>query len=556
MTKKPNPILNRARPEIIEMKAYSSARSLYKAEEGMIFLDANEFPYDAYIGADHISRYPDQQPEALTQALCRLYDVSSRNMTVTRGADEAIDVLLRSFCIPSKDNIIIAPPTFVMYAQAATLQSTQVKKVPLKKDFSLDVGGIIKAADENTKLVFVCTPNNPTGNTMDQSSIAELCAYFKDKALVIIDEAYIEFSDQDSFIPWIEKYPNIVVLRTLSKAYAAAGIRCGVAIAQQEVSEILGKVLAPYPIPKPVVTEALKILSDKNIKRLQAKHQTLLETKQKFIKALSSIPDVVEVFPSDANFVLVKTKNAQAFVEKSVAAKIILRNQTHVAGLENCVRIAIGTNEEMDLLIDALSGKIVAIKQDMRRAQILRNTKETAISVDINLDATAPVSIHTGIGFYDHMLEQIAKHGGFSLKLECAGDLEIDPHHTIEDCAIALGEALKKALGDKYGIGRYGFTVPMDEALASAAIDLSGRFFLVFDAQFPAEKVGDLPTDMVEHIFRSLAENLQATVHISVKGDNTHHMVEGCFKAFGRALRQAISKGGNGDELPSTKGVL
>lgn len=208
----------------------------------------------------------------------------------------------------------------------------------------------------------------------------------------------------------------------------------------------------------------------------------------------------------------------------------------------------------MARLLAALKGEVAAAETGHRTAAVTRRTKETSIDVKVDLDAVSPVRIATGIGFYDHMLEQVAKHGGFSLVLECEGDLEIDGHHTIEDCAIALGEALKQALGDKRGIGRYGFTVPMDEALAEVAVDLSGRFFLKFDGTFPADKVGDLPTDMVAHVFRSVCENLGANCHIKVTGENSHHMVEACFKGFGRALRQAVRR--EGDVLPSTKGVL
>ncbi|HVV68427.1 MAG TPA: bifunctional histidinol-phosphatase/imidazoleglycerol-phosphate dehydratase HisB [Gammaproteobacteria bacterium] len=189
-----------------------------------------------------------------------------------------------------------------------------------------------------------------------------------------------------------------------------------------------------------------------------------------------------------------------------------------------------------------------------RQVQLIRKTKETAIEVQIDLDKPSPIHIHTGIGFFDHMLEQLAKHGGFSLKITVAGDLHIDDHHTVEDTAITLGEAMREALGDKIGIGRYGFLLPMDEALARVAIDLSGRAHLTFKAAFNRERVGDLSTELVEHFFRSFAEGLKATLNIKVTGDNTHHMIESVFKGVGRALRQAIAK--TGDDLPSTKGLL
>lgn len=189
-----------------------------------------------------------------------------------------------------------------------------------------------------------------------------------------------------------------------------------------------------------------------------------------------------------------------------------------------------------------------------RRATVERRTKETRIVVRVDLDSPGPQQISTGIGFFDHMLEQIGKHGGFALDLQCEGDLHIDEHHTIEDCALALGEALRTALGDKRGIQRYGFLLPMDEAQAQVAIDLSGRAYSVFEGVFGREQVGGLPSELVPHFFRSLGESLGAAIHIKVQGDNTHHMIEACFKSVGRALRQAFKR--EQGDVPSTKGVL
>ncbi len=189
-----------------------------------------------------------------------------------------------------------------------------------------------------------------------------------------------------------------------------------------------------------------------------------------------------------------------------------------------------------------------------RRAVVERKTRETSIRVVVDLDRPGPQQIATGIGFFDHMLEQIAKHGGFALDLRCDGDLQVDEHHTVEDCALALGEALRRALGDKRGIQRYGFLLPMDEASAQVGIDLSGRAYAVFEGQFGRDQVGGLPSELVPHFFRSLADSLGAAIHVQVRGDNTHHMIEACFKGVGRALRQALRR--ENDDLPSTKGVL
>jgi imidazoleglycerol-phosphate dehydratase / histidinol-phosphatase len=207
-----------------------------------------------------------------------------------------------------------------------------------------------------------------------------------------------------------------------------------------------------------------------------------------------------------------------------------------------------GTNAESWAAIAA------CLRRPARRAQVSRRTRETDVNAIVDLDQEGPIEIRSGIGFFDHMLEQIARHGGFALQLSARGDLHIDEHHTVEDCGLTLGQALRQGLGDKHGIGRYGFVLPMDEAQARIALDLSGRPYFVFEGQFNRERVGELPTELVPHFFRSLSESLGAAIHISVSGDNTHHMIEACFKGVGRALRQAIRL--EGTELPSSKGVL
>jgi imidazoleglycerol-phosphate dehydratase/histidinol-phosphatase len=200
---------------------------------------------------------------------------------------------------------------------------------------------------------------------------------------------------------------------------------------------------------------------------------------------------------------------------------------------------------------DQIAHKVV---DKPRTATVERKTKETDISVTVDLDASDPISIDTGIGFYDHMLDQVARHGGFSLQLKCKGDLEIDEHHTVEDVALALGQAVREALGDKRGIGRFGFVLPMDETQAQVALDIGGRPYLVFEGEFPRTEVGGLPTELVPHFFRSFGETLGASIQLNVTGENTHHMVESCFKSTGRALRAALER--KGDDLPSTKGTL
>ncbi len=547
-------IIKRARPAIMEMKAYSSARSLANMDGSTVFLDANEMPCEPLIGVKNYARYAPQQPPELMAALAGLYGVEEKYLLVSRGADEAIDLLIRAFCEPGHDNIIICPPAFPMYAQSARLQDAGVKTVPLDEGFKVDADAIIKAVDAGTKIVFLCSPNNPTANLLDRDAIEDICKALADKALVVVDEAYIEFSGAKTCAAMLGCYGNLAVLRTLSKAYALAGVRCGVLIAHPEVIAVCGKILAPYPLPVPVVETVLKTLEAANRERLALKRKEVMATRDWFMQKLKDLPAVQTVFPSDANFVLARFQDAKDVMALCRANGFILRDQSHQPGLDHCIRISMGTQEQIEALLHLLKTGTMIERPKGRTVSVTRRTKETAIHVSVDLDHTDPVHIHTGVGFYDHMLEQIARHGGFSMTMECVGDLHIDAHHTIEDCAIALGQALKAALGDKVGIGRYGFTLPMDESLGQAVIDLSGRAFFKFDGVFPESKVGDMPTDMVAHVFRSLAENMQATIHLSVTGENAHHMVEACFKAFGRALRQAIKVEGN--TLPSTKGVL
>lgn len=550
----PAGMASRARPEILSMKGYVSARSLVAVGANTVFLDANECPYEPYVGASDLARYPMQQPPELMRAVCDWLDMSSRNITIMRGADEAIDCLVRAFCVPSVDNVIICPPTFAMYRQSALLQAVEVREAPLADGFALDADAVLAQCDDNTKLVFVCSPNNPTANLMDRDTLLGLCGTLDGRALVVVDETYIEYAGVDSIAEALEQHANLVVLRTLSKSHAAAGVRCGVAVARADVSDLLARVLAPYPIPQPVVQAVMSIMAPANLVRLASRRQEIVARRDAFAEAARTIPEVREVLPSDANYLLLLVDDADALCARAGEAGFILRNQSHQPGLANAVRVSIGTDEEMEGLLGVLRGEPSPAPRDERIARHVRKTSETAISVEVNLDRRAPVRISTGVGFYDHMLDQIARHAGFSLQLECDGDLHIDPHHTVEDCAIALGVALRAALGDKRGIGRYGFCLPMDESLVTVALDLSGRYYLDFKADFPADQVGDLPTDMIGHIFRSLAENLQANLHIAVEGDNAHHMVEACFKGFARALRQAIRQ--DGADLPSTKGVL
>ncbi|MEO6360348.1 MAG: imidazoleglycerol-phosphate dehydratase HisB, partial [Sphingomicrobium sp.] len=277
---------------------------------------------------------------------------------------------------------------------------------------------------------------------------------------------------------------------------------------------------------------------------------TAKASRDSLAKALADAPDVKSVRSGGGNFLLLEVDDAPALTKRLLQLGIRVRFRPNVTA--NSIRLSIGSPEENAAALAAFG--VQSPQMNTRRAEVVRETNETKIAVAVDLDRAEPRKIDTGLPFFDHMLDQLAAHGGFSLLLSCQGDLEIDAHHSVEDCAIALGQALDKALGDKRGIGRYGFALPMDEAAGEALIDLSGRPYGIFEGEFSGSHIGDYPTEMTAHVFRSLAEHLRAAIHVKVRGENDHHKVEAAFKATGRALRQAIRK--EGDVLPSTKGML
>lgn len=544
------------RPEIWKMAGYSSARMEMTDVSGMLQLDANENPYLPYLtskGHNNINRYPEPQPDAILSRLAAIYQVSASQVLVGRGMDEIMDVLVRVFCVPYRDKILITPPTYGYYQVVADISAIGVTNVPLQIDnnFALDTEAIIEATDEHTKIVFLCTPNNPTGNILPLKDIEQIAQRLPN-SIIAVDEAYIEFADAISATILMDKYKNLIVMKTLSKAYAFAGVRVGTLIADSEIIKVARKVLAPYPIPRPIASLILEALSPFGLELAHSRIELLKSERERVFMHLSSIPGI-HVYPSDANFLLFKIDNADGVYKDLLAKGVILRNRGR--DVENTIRFTIGAVEENDLVLRALGVKLEIAKHNERHAVVTRRTNETEILAKINLDKTAPIKISTGIGFFDHMLEQLAKHGGFSLELNAHGDTHIDYHHTVEDVAIVIGQILKQALGDKLGINRYGFVLPMDESCAFATLDLSGRGVLVYEAEFKSPLIGDFPVEMVEHFFLSLADQLEAAIHIKVTGHNAHHMVEVTFKAFAKALNQAIAIT-NGNNLPSTKGTL
>lgn len=540
---------NIARKAIVNFAAYSARGG----STGALHLDANESPYapPPVRGAEDYNRYPEQQPPALTQRLADLYGTTPQRLMVGRGADEAIEILLRTFCEDGQDNILICSPTFGYYKTCAQIQGAGIIDVPLTEDYDWDSAAIIQAVQdaENLKIIFLCTPNNPTGTIIIDDLVEQLCKKFPN-TLIAVDEAYEEFSSAPSYIPKTADYPNLIVMRTLSKAYALAGVRGGAAIADPRVIQLMLKVLPPYPIARPVENAILAALSPAAMSTHAARMDEWLEQKERMFALLQKSPYITKVWPSEANFLLIDVRNDDALMRELARRQVKIRDYRSTTGH---MRISIGSPEENTIALAAF-GISVEEKRPDRIGEMHRKTKETDISVRVNLDDASLIKVDTGIGFYDHMLEALAKHGNFGLSLTCKGDLEIDAHHTVEDCALALGTALKQALGDKAGIGRFGFVMPMDETQARVAVDLSGRPAMTFKGEFPTDHVGAFPAEMCPHVFESLSQTLGAAIQIDVEGENTHHMIEASFKGVARALRPAFAR--SGTDIASTKGVI
>lgn len=359
-------ILKLVRPEVVKMQAYSSARTEMEYADDLTWLDANENPWPPASerndtgGVRSCNRYPDPQPVELLKKASERYGVKPENIVISRGSDEGIDLLVRAFCRPGQDAIIQSSPAFPMYSWSAELQGAKVIDVPLdtQKGFALRPDAIIEEAskpENSVKLVFLCTPNNPTGNSFPQNELLQICKELEGKALVILDEAYIEFSEQKSLVSMIDKQPNLVVLRTLSKALALAGARCGFTFAQPVITDVMRKVIAPYPIPVPVTRIVEENLKPENAK-LAADHiASLIKERKRLEKELPKSPDVVKIFPSDTNFLFIQTRDGKAFLKQLSDKKIVIRDRNKV--FPNCVRLTIGTPEQNNRVLEALKIK-------------------------------------------------------------------------------------------------------------------------------------------------------------------------------------------------------
>ena len=538
------PLNQLIRPNILALDPYSTARDDYKGSLG-IFMDANESPYDCAF-----NRYPDPRQKALKKKISSIKGVPVENIFLGNGSDEAIDLCYRIFCRPGVDSAVTIAPSYGMYKVCAQTNDVALEEVLLEEDFSLDTGKVLSACRRTgAKLLFVCSPNNPTSNAFPLEQIEEILSRLD--GIMVLDEAYVDFSSLGSALGLLSRYGNLIILQTLSKAWGMAGLRVGLAFSSKEIISYFDKVKYPYNINVLAQRTALGAL-DRRV--LDAHVREILSQRARLEKVLPTLPGVEKVFPSEGNFLLVRFTDPDKVYDELVDKGIIVRNRSRVALCSGCLRITVGTPAENDALLEVLSGGEMPLG---RHVSLTRATSETRISLDLDLDkSSVQCHISTGLGFLDHMLMQIPHHGNISLNIDAAGDLEVDEHHTMEDVAILLGEALGKALGNKVGISRYGFALPMDESEATVLLDFGGRPVLEWDVVWDRERVGDVPTEMFHHFFYSLATSARCNLNIKATGHNDHHKAEAIFKAFARALGMAVSKTSFPYSLPSSKGVL
>jgi histidinol-phosphate aminotransferase len=339
---------NLIRENIKSIKAYSSARDEYKDANvsEMIFLDANENPFE-----NGVNRYPDPNQNNVKQLLSEIKGIDKRNLLLGNGSDEVLDLIFRAFCEPKEDNIITLPPTYGMYSVLANINAVENKTVLLDEDFQPQVKQIIGAADKNSKILFLCSPNNPTGNSFSEAIIRELLLKFK--GLVVLDEAYIDFSAKESWLKNLEKHPNLIIIQTLSKAYGLAGIRLGACYASREIIAVLNTIKPPYNVNELTQQRAIKRLQVMDV--IQNEVAQLVSERKRLHKELECCVSYIEkVYPSDGNFLLIKVDDATKRYNQLVTAGVVVRNRTTEALCKNCLRISVGICEENQILLRAL----------------------------------------------------------------------------------------------------------------------------------------------------------------------------------------------------------
>ena len=467
-----------------------------------------------------LNDYPEGTYRELREAAAAYAGVSPEQIVPGTGADGLIGLAARTFLGPGR-RACVKRPTYPLYAIASGVEGAEVVDDPATAD-----------------LVWVCNPNNPTGELVEPEEIAALARSLPDAA-VVVDEAYLEYGGK-SVVPLIAEAPNLVALRTLSKAFGLAALRIGYAVASPEIARELDRRRDPAPIAAPAARIGAAALREP---RLDVE-ETVAE-RERIRAALSAAG--FDCPPSHANFVLVRVDGAAEVADRLEAQGLVVRR------FPDAIRITVRLPAENDRILAALGA--APEPAAVRSALVIRTTAETALRASLALDGSGRARIDTGIGFFDHLLQQLAFHGGLDLELIAGGDVDVDEHHTVEDVLAALGDALGQALDGREGVTRYGSaTVPMDEARATAAVDLVRRPHAEVSLRFSGDRVGGLAPTLLPHALERFAMQAGLTLHVEASGEDDHHVAEAAFKALGRALREACSL--NGAASGSTKGAL
>jgi histidinol-phosphate aminotransferase len=464
-----------------------------------------------------IHAYPDGTYGELCEAAASYTGTRPENVVIGAGADDLILLLGQVFVGPGT-RAAIDPPTYPVYRIATTIR-----------------GGEITGPDGPADLYWICNPNNPLGTWIDPEPIVERAR--ATDAIVVVDEAYFEFGAR-SCAPWVDELENLVVIRTMSKAFGFAGLRVGYAVAHPETAALLTERRPPAPISGFAASIAAAALREPRLGDVEA---TIAERE----RVRDALVDAgYESWPTATNFVYVKSD--EPLGERLEAAGIVVR--VYADG----IRVTLGRPAENDRFLAVLG--VEPGRSGGREATVLRTTSETALRLTLALDGTSRTRVETGIGFLDHLLTLLAFHAGFDLELLAGGDLAVDEHHTVEDVHASFGSALSQALGSREGVARYGSAVvPMDEARSTAAVDLVRRAHAEIDLAFAGERVGSLAVSLLRHALERFAIEAGCTVHVDAAGSDDHHVAEAAYKALGQALRQAVAPGSQG--IRSTKGA-
>jgi histidinol-phosphate aminotransferase len=473
-----------------------------------------------------LNEYPEGTYRELREAAAGYAGVAPDQVVIGAGADDLIALVARTFLAPGR-LAVIQRPTYPLYSIAAGLEGAAVRESPELEARSL----------QGADVVWICNPANPTGALLDPAEIAALARALPD-TLVAVDEAYFEYGGA-TVVPLIADAPNLIAIRSLSKAFGLAALRVGYAVAGREVTRELDRRRSPAPVSTPAARIAAAALREPRLD-VESEIAERERMRQALVKAGYECP------PVHANFVYVRVEDGLGLADRLEAAGLVVRRY------DDAIRITVRLPAENDRILAALGAAPDA--PTARSALVLRTTAESALRVSLDLDGRRRYRVRTGVGFLDHLLAQLAFHGGLDLDVAASGDLDVDEHHTVEDVLAAVGSALNSALSDREGLVRYGSeTVPMDEALATAAVDLVRRPHAEVALAFHGHRVGGLALTLLPHALERLAMEGGFTVHVEASGEDDHHVAEAAFKALGRALRQACARDGAG--VGSTKGA-